>query len=139
MPNPIVLYDGVCGLCNQLVQFILRRDKNAVFRFASLQSAVAATVLTRHGANPTDLDTFYVVLSHDEAQETLISRSDAVVYVLKQVGGFWRLGAFISGAFPKFLRDAAYNLVARNRYRIFGHYDACPLPTEETSARFLDQ
>jgi predicted DCC family thiol-disulfide oxidoreductase YuxK len=139
MSNPIVLYDGVCGLCNRLVQFILRRDQSAVFRFASLQSAFAASLLTRQGANPTDLDTFYVVLNHDEAQERLISRSDAVVFVLRQIGGFWRPGAFIFGAFPRPLRDAAYNLVARNRYRIFGRFDTCPIPSKETASRFLDQ
>jgi len=65
MPPPILLYDGVCGLCNRLVQFILRRDRNAVFRFASLQSALAARILTRHGANPRDLDTVAVVVNHD--------------------------------------------------------------------------
>jgi predicted DCC family thiol-disulfide oxidoreductase YuxK len=138
MSNPILLYDGVCGLCNRLVQFILRRDHNAFFRFASLQSAFAANVLARHGANPTDLDTFYVVVNYHEPQETLISRSDADVYVLKQLGPAWRPAAFIFGAFPEFLRDAAYNVVVRNRYRIFGRYDTCPLPSEETRSRFLD-
>jgi predicted DCC family thiol-disulfide oxidoreductase YuxK len=139
MPNPIVLYDGVCGLCNRLVQFILHRDQTAVFRFASLQSAFATRVLTRHGANPTQLDTFYVVLNYDDAQETLVSRSAAALYVLKQLGGIWRIAAIAAGMLPRFLHDLAYTLVARNRYRIFGRYDTCPLPSEETRARFLDQ
>lgn len=139
MSNPIVLYDGVCGLCNRLVQFILRRDPNAVFRFASLQSAFAARVVTRHGASPTQLDTFYVVLNYNEAQETLICRSDAAIYVLKQLGGIWRVAAIVGGALPQFLRDVAYSIVARNRYRMFGRYDSCPLPSEETRARFVDQ
>jgi predicted DCC family thiol-disulfide oxidoreductase YuxK len=138
MSNPIVLYDGVCGLCNRLVQFILRRDHAAVFRFASLQSQFAARVLTRHGASPTDLDTFYIVLNYNDPQEALISRSDAVVYVLNQLGGIWRAGSLVFALFPKFLRDSAYGIVARNRYRIFGRYETCPLPTKETATRFLD-
>ena len=63
MSHPILLYDGVCGLCNRFVQFILRRDRDAVFRFAALQSAFAATILARHGANPSALDTVYVVVN----------------------------------------------------------------------------
>jgi predicted DCC family thiol-disulfide oxidoreductase YuxK len=143
MSNPIVLYDGVCGLCNRLVQFILRRDREAVFRFASLQGAFAAHLLTRHGASATDLDTFYVVVNYvvndNDPQEKLISRSDALIYVLKQLGGVWRAAAIVFGMWPRFVRDAAYNLVARNRYRIFGRYDTCPLPTKEVATRFLDQ
>jgi predicted DCC family thiol-disulfide oxidoreductase YuxK len=139
MADPILLYDGVCGLCNRLVQFVLKRDRKAIFRFASLQSAFAARVLTRHGANPTQLDTFYVILNYDEPQETLISRSDAAVYVLKRLGGIWRIAASIGGVLPQVLRDGVYSLVARNRYRIFGRYDSCPLPSAETRARFLDQ
>jgi predicted DCC family thiol-disulfide oxidoreductase YuxK len=139
MSNPIVLYDGVCGLCNRLVQFILHRDQKAVFRFAALQSAFAARVLARHGASPTDLDTFYVVLNYNDAHETLISRSDAAVYVLKQLGGIWRIVAIVGRVLPQFLRDGAYSRVARNRYRIFGRYDACPLPSEDTRSRFVDQ
>ena len=76
-PHPIVLYDGVCGLCNRFVQFILLRDRNAIFRFASLQSALAARILARHGANPTDLDTVYVVINHELPDECLLPRSDA--------------------------------------------------------------
>jgi len=65
MPHSILLYDGVCVLCNRLVQFILRRDREAIFRFAALQSPFAARILSRHGANPTDLDTVYLVLNHE--------------------------------------------------------------------------
>jgi predicted DCC family thiol-disulfide oxidoreductase YuxK len=138
MSNPILLYDGVCGLCNRLVQFVLRRDHDAVFRFASLQSALAAHILTRHGANPNDLDTFYVVVNYNEDGEALLSRSDAVIEVLKQLGGIWRVAAFALGIVPRFLRDWAYRVVARNRYRVFGRYDTCPLPSEATRSRFLD-
>jgi predicted DCC family thiol-disulfide oxidoreductase YuxK len=136
--HPILLYDGVCGFCNRLVQFILRHDSKAVFRFASLQSPLAVRILTRNGANPTDIDTFYLVLSYNEAGERLLPRSDAVIYVLGRLGGVWRGVAVIVGVLPRFLRDWVYNTIARNRYRIFGRYDTCPIPSEETRERFLD-
>jgi len=138
MPHPILLYDGVCGLCNRLVQFILRRDPNATFRFASLQSAFAALILTRHNASPTDLDTVYVVLNHELPDECLLSRSAAVLFVLKQLPGPWRPAAFLLRLLPKFLRDAAYNAVARHRYRIFGRSEVCTLPRDQDHSRFLD-
>jgi len=138
MAHPILLYDGVCGLCNRLVQFILRRDRDAVFRFASLQSALATSVLTRHGVKAADLDTVYVVLNYNELGETLLARSDAVVFVLKQLGSFWRACAFVFQLLPRPIRDWKYRIVARHRYRIFGRYYTCPLPTEKTRARFLD-
>jgi predicted DCC family thiol-disulfide oxidoreductase YuxK len=138
MSHPILLYDGVCGLCNRLVQFVLRHDNDAVFRFTALQSALSARILTRHGANPTDLDTFYVVLNHDQNSEQLLARSDAVVYVLKQLGGFWQIAAFLMGFLPRALRDWGYGIVARNRYRMFGRHDTCPVPSAETRARFID-
>jgi len=138
MSHPILLYDGVCGFCNGLVQFILRRDRDAVFRFASLQSAFAARALSRHGANPSDLDTVYVVVHHELPDEYLLSRSEAVLFVLKQLPGPWRALASLLQLLPKFLRDAAYNAIARNRYRIFGRFQVCPLPSERDRNRFLD-
>jgi predicted DCC family thiol-disulfide oxidoreductase YuxK len=138
MPHPILLYDGVCGLCNRLVQFTLRRDPNAIFRFASLQSAVAASILTRHGINPGDLDTVYVVINYELPDEYLLSRSDAVLFILKQLGGLSQPTAFLLQLLPKFLRNLAYKLVARHRYRIFGRSETCTLPSAQYRNRFLD-
>src|SRR5580700_7616175 len=138
MSHPILLYDGVCGLCNHFVQFILHRDRNAIFRFASLQSPVAARILTSHGVNPTALDTVYVVLNHDLPNESLLSRSDAAAFVLKQLGGLWRPAVSVLQLLPKFLRDAAYNAVARHRYSIFGRSEVCALPNDAARSRFLD-
>jgi predicted DCC family thiol-disulfide oxidoreductase YuxK len=135
----ILLYDGVCGLCNRFVQFILRHDRNAIFRFASLQNPFAARILARHGINPTDLDTFYVVLDYDLPNESLLSRSDAVAFVLKQLGGPWSPAAHLLQLLPKFLRDPAYNAVARHRHRIFGRLDVCTVPRDADHKRFLDQ
>jgi len=138
MSHPILLYDGVCRLCNRFVQFILRRDRGAVFRFASLQSAFAAAILARHGANPSNLDTVYVVVEHELPSEYLLCRSHAVIFVLKQLPGACQPLALLLRLVPKFLRDAAYNLVARNRYRIFGRSEVCALPSEQDRSRFLD-
>jgi predicted DCC family thiol-disulfide oxidoreductase YuxK len=136
---PILLYDGVCGLCNRLVQFVLRRDRDAIFRFAALQSVLAARILTRHSVSPTNLDTVYVVLNHELPNESLLSRSDAVIFVLKQLPGPWPQAAFLLQLLPMFLRDPAYNLIARHRYRIFGRSDVCTLPNSANRTRFLDQ
>jgi predicted DCC family thiol-disulfide oxidoreductase YuxK len=137
MPHPVLLYDGVCGLCNRLVQFILRRDRNAIFRFASLQSALAARILTRHGANPTHLDTVYVVVNPELPDEYLLSRSDAVLFVLKQLKVFRPLATSLQ-LFPKPLGNAAYNTIARRRYQIFGRSKTCILPRDQDRSRFLD-
>jgi predicted DCC family thiol-disulfide oxidoreductase YuxK len=159
--HPVLLYDGVCGLCNRMVQFVLRRDPAAVFRFAWLQSELATSILARHGANPRDLDTVYVVVNYEHPDERLLSRSDAVILVLRHLAAaelraagqpgaaiptqgtstvrisFWRLAGRVLQVVPRSLRDWGYGMVARNRYRIFGRYDTCPVPTEDTRSRFL--
>src|SRR5215471_7854322 len=87
--GPIVLYDGVCGLCNRAVQFLLKRDRHDRFRFASLQSDFAANLLRRHGIDPTNLDTVYAVVNHDEVNEQLLAKSDAFLLFGKVLGGIW--------------------------------------------------
>ena len=136
-PKPIVLYDGVCGLCNRLVQFLLKRDKHDRFRFASLQSELAHGVLIRHGHDPHNLDTVYVVQDYNQSSETLLARSDAILYMLGQLGGIWSL-ASIGGVLPRGFRDAIYKIVARNRYSVFGKHESCMLPEPKHRAKFLD-
>jgi predicted DCC family thiol-disulfide oxidoreductase YuxK len=136
--NPIILYDGVCGLCNRLVQFVLRHDSCDRFLFAALQSDFANRVLRQHGATPEDLDTVYVVLDHALPGERLASRSDAAVVVLNELGRGWGVLGRALRVFPGWLRNWAYNLVARNRYRIFGKHDSCPIPSENDRHKFLD-
>lgn len=141
--HPILLYDGVCGLCNRVVQFVLRRDRRGVFRFAALQSPLAARILARHGIDPGDLDTFYVVVeSHfndaGAQRDILFARSDAVLFILNELGGFWRLLESVFRIAPRGLREWGYRLVARHRYQMFGRYDSCPLPSAETRERFLE-
>jgi predicted DCC family thiol-disulfide oxidoreductase YuxK len=136
--HPILLYDGVCGLCNRLVQFVLRRDPEGVVRFAALQSELATRILTRHGADARDLDTVYVVVNYELSDENLLSLSDAVIFILQHLGAADLRGAGrVLQVVPRPLREWGYRLVARNRYRIFGRYDTCPMPTEEFRSRFL--
>jgi predicted DCC family thiol-disulfide oxidoreductase YuxK len=135
--NPIVFYDGVCGLCNHLVQFLLKRDKRDRFRFASLQSDFARKVLTRHGVDPHDLDTVYVVKNYDQSNESLLARSDAILHMLSQLGGIWTL-AGIGRVLPRVFRDAIYRIVAHHRYRVFGKHESCMVPEPQHRAKFLD-
>ena len=136
--NPIVLYDGVCGLCNRLIQFILKRDQYDRFRFASLQSGFANTLLQRHGKDARDLDTFYVAIDYGQPGERLLSRSDGILFVVAQLGGLWKF-AGIGRVVPKVLRDAFYGVVARHRYRVFGKYESCMLPDPTHKHKFLDE
>lgn len=136
--NPIILYDGVCGLCNRLVQFVLKRDQRDYFRFASLQSNMASTTLQRHDRDPHDLDTVYVVVDYGQPAERLLARSDAIMFLLNRLGGVWKL-ATLGKVLPRSLRDAMYELVATNRYRVFGKFESCMLPEPKHRAKFLDQ
>ena len=137
-PNPIILYDGVCGLCNRLVQFVLKHDSQDRFRFASLQTNFAAPVLRRQGAAPENLDTMYVVLDRALPGERLASRSEAAIVILRELGGGWGALGLALRALPEWSRNWGYNLVARNRYRIFGKHDSCPIPNEKDRRKFLD-
>ena len=135
-PNPIILYDGVCGLCNRFNQFALRRDKSGIFRFAALQSEFAQGLLKPHGANPEDLDTFYVALGKDTPQERLLVRSRAALYVLRTISGPWKL-LTVFGLLPTFILDFFYGAIARNRYSLFGRHDQCLLPDPNWKDRFI--
>ena len=136
--NPIILYDGVCGLCNSLVQFLLKHDKDGRLRFASLQSDFAEKVLRRHGFDPKDLDTLHVVENYEQPDERVLQRSDAVLRAGRELGGHWSVLATISKIVPRPLRDVAYRFVAQNRYRVFGKYETCMLPDPGQRSRFLD-
>lgn len=133
----IVLYDGVCGLCNRLNQFLLKRDTHDRFRFASLQSKFAEDLLKRHGADSRDLDTVYVALNYDQPNERLLARSDAILHLLTQLDGVWKFARF-GKILPRLLWDGIYQIVARNRYRVFGKHESCLLPEPKHREKFLD-
>jgi predicted DCC family thiol-disulfide oxidoreductase YuxK len=137
LSSPIVFYDGVCGLCNRLVQFLLKRDRHDRLRFASLQSEFAASLLMRHGLDSRDLDTVYLVLDYKQSSERVLARSDAILYLLRQLGGVWGI-AGLGRVLPKWVRDGIYKIIAGNRYRVFGRYDKCLLPEDKQRHKFLD-
>lgn len=133
----VLLYDGVCGLCNRTVRFTLRRDHGGLFRFAPLQGRFAREALARHGRNADDLDSVYVLVDFGRATERLLARADAILYVLGALGGIWRLSA-VGYLVPRAARDWAYDRIARRRYRWFGRYESCPLPAAAERKRFVD-
>ena len=137
--NPILLYDGVCGLCNRFVQFVLKHDREDRFRFAALQSGFAGAILKRHGVDAVGLDTVYLVRNYQRPSESVVNRSDAAAAVLSELGGFWSVLSRFMRILPRAIRDWGYNLVAGNRYRFFGKYDVCPLPDVKDRHKFLDQ
>jgi predicted DCC family thiol-disulfide oxidoreductase YuxK len=133
----LVLYDGVCGLCSRLLQFLVRHDRRRVFSFASLQSTVGRSIVARSGGNPAELTSFYVVADYRTAGSRVFTRSDAALFVAAALGWPWsaaRLIRFI----PHAVRDRAYDVVARSRYRVFGRYDRCLVPRPEFRNRFID-
>ena len=138
MNHLIVFYDGICGLCNRLVQFLLKRDTRDRLRFASLQSDFAFKVLSRHGIDPKDLDTVHVVENYEQANERVLNRSDAILRASRELGGVWAFAAMLGSVVPRPLGNVFYRFVATNRYRVFGKYETCMLPEPQQRAKFLD-
>ena len=130
--NYIILFDGVCNLCNSSVQFILKRDRKKLFHFGSLQGKAGQEYLRRFNL-PTDNFNSFMLVENGK----LYTRSTGALRMLKHLGGGWSLlYAFI--IIPRFIRDAVYNWIAKNRYKWFGKQEACWLPTPELKERFLD-
>lgn len=134
----ILFYDGVCGLCNRLVRFLLKRDIAGRLRYAPLQSGFAAGVLHRHGEDPAHRDTVFLLTGHGASSERLLSRSEAVLVALQLLGKGWRALAGVLRLAPRPWRDAVYDRVARVRYRIFGKADRCAMPSPQNADRFIE-
>lgn len=139
--SPVVLFDGVCNLCNAAVRFIIDRDPKGTMRFASLQSDVGQELVARHA---TQLDSASLPSPDNDAPPTLLlvedgriyARSTAALRIARRLNGLWPVfGAFL--AVPRSVRDPVYDFVANRRYRWFGRTDACRLPTKEEAGRFL--
>lgn len=129
----IIVFDGVCVLCNGWVRFLLARDPQARFRFAAMQSAAGRALLASRGLDPDDPASFLLIVGQEAYTDTA-----AIRRVLGQLGPGWRLLAALLGVLPQRPRDALYRLVARNRYRWFGRHDQCLLPSAEQRERFID-
>ena len=133
----LVLYDGVCGLCSSLLQFLLTHDERAVFAFASLQSATGRAMVEGLGGDPTELTSFFVLANYRTRHRRMFARSEAALFVARQLGWPWR-AAVIAGVLPSALLDRVYNAIARNRYRVFGRFDQCLAPRPEFRSRFVE-
>ena len=128
----LLLFDGVCNLCNGAVQFVIERDAGRKFMFASLQSATGQERLRHFGLSTQHFDSFVLIEG-----ERFYTESTAALRVARQMDGGWPLlYAFITVPAP--VRNAVYRFVARNRYRWFGRQDSCAMPTPELKARFLN-
>ncbi len=133
-----MFYDGVCGLCDRFLRFLLRRDRRRRILFAPLQGTLARAVLERRGFNPSDLDTMYAVADWQGPSERVLARSPAVLYTLGQLDGAWPVLAGMARLVPVAAADAVYRLVAKVRYRAFGRLESCPIPPPEWRDRFLE-
>jgi predicted DCC family thiol-disulfide oxidoreductase YuxK len=133
----LVLYDGVCGLCRRLLQFVLKHDRRAVFTFASLQSAVGRTIVERLGGVPDELASFHVLANYRGNKTQMFSRSSAALFVAGELGWPWKM-AGVMRVLPTSMLDHVYNVVARNRYRVFGRDEQCLAPRSEFRDRFVE-
>ena len=129
--SAIVLFDGVCNFCNGSVNFIIEHDKANYFKFAPLQSEIGQNLLEKHGIDKFETDS--VILIENEKAYT---HSTAALRGARKLDGFWK-NFYIFRFVPAFIRDFAYKLFAKYRYKLFGKQDACMMPTSEIRARFL--
>jgi len=129
--DPILLFDGVCNLCNGFVKGVIMRDTQAVIRYASLQSEVGQQLLDTVGLSDFSMDTVILIEG-----EKVFTKSDVSLRIFQHLGGAWSYLHYLS-IIPKFIRDSIYDLIAHNRYRWFGKQDTCMLPRPEWEDRFL--
>lgn len=140
IPQRLLLFDGVCNLCDRSVQFVIRHDRKGKFKFASLQSAYAEQILKKYpeitpfnktGNNP-DWGSIVFILNGKA-----YTRSAAVLKVMEELGFPWKIAA-VFYILPAGFRDALYNFIAKNRYQWYGKKDSCIIPTPELRDRFMD-
>ncbi|MFP5109903.1 thiol-disulfide oxidoreductase DCC family protein [Neobacillus sp. C211] len=131
MVDRIILFDGVCNLCNNSVKFIIKRDTSGYFKFASLQGETGQKLLKKHSLNY-DLNSFVLI-----EKEKVYIKSSAALRVCSKLGGAWRIFS-IFRFLPPLFRDFLYDIVAKNRYKWFGKEESCILPLPKWKQRFLD-
>lgn len=127
----IILFDGVCNFCNSTINFIIKKDKKKIFRFAALQSEAGKQLLKQYNLPTDKLDSF-VLLKNGKAYK----KTTAALHLYPQLGTAWKL-VNIFWVFPALIRDVAYNIIANNRYRWFGKKDHCMIPSAEVRSLFL--
>lgn len=130
---PVIVFDGVCLLCNRWVDFILRHDRANGFRLAAMQGHHGSRLLHAHGLSPDDPTSLLLVQDGEGYTDT-----DAIIRILHALGRQWKIAGAVLWLVPRFLRDSAYRWLAKNRYRLFGRRDLCRMPDPAHAARFLD-
>jgi predicted DCC family thiol-disulfide oxidoreductase YuxK len=129
----VVLFDGVCNLCNSAVLFIIKRDSKDQFRFLSLQDERAQQLMKAHQINQESLDSIVLYIPN----EKLLIKSQAILTITNEFKGFWKLLSIFKYIFPTSFNDIIYDWIAKNRYKWFGKKDSCLLPTQELTRKFL--
>ena len=132
----VILYDGVCGLCDRTVKFVLRHERDAKFLLAPRQGEYARALLLRHGRDPENMGSVILVRNPGTPDESLLEKSDASLGIAQTLGFPWNL-ALAARVIPRPIRNFAYGIVAKNRYRWFGKFDQCRIPIGDDRARFL--
>jgi predicted DCC family thiol-disulfide oxidoreductase YuxK len=128
----IILFDGVCNLCNSAVQFVIKHDKKDVFRFVALQSELGQEILAYIGIDSKNIDS--VILY--EPRVAYYYKSSAAIEIAGSLGGFWHFGT-VFRIFPAGMRNYLYDYIAKNRYKWYGKKESCMIPTPELKAKFL--
>lgn len=130
--NSVILFDGICNLCNSSINFVIDRDKNRHFRYGALQSDAGQILLQKHNLSTSDFDTIVLI-----ENDNVYHRSTAALRIAKKLNFPWPL-LYIFIIIPPFIRNAIYNLIAKNRYRWFGKQNDCRIPTPELKALFIE-
>ena len=132
-PNKkIILFDGVCNLCNSAVQFVIKHDNKDVFRFVALQSELGQQILKHIGVNPANIDSIVLY----EPGVAYYCKSSAAIEMARSLGGFWHFGT-VFRIIPTAIRNLLYDYVAKNRYKWYGKKESCMIPTPELKIKFL--
>lgn len=130
--NPVILFDGVCNLCNRSVQFIINRDPSGIFRFAPLQSETGKNLLSKFDLPNDKLDSIILVENNE-----YYLRSTAALKILRRLGTLWKI-VYVFMLVPRPVRDYIYDIVARNRYEWYGKRAECMIPSSDIESRFLE-
>jgi predicted DCC family thiol-disulfide oxidoreductase YuxK len=126
----IILFDGVCNLCNHTVTFLIKYDKNNILKFTASQTIAGANIIRQYSLFNEGKSVIFI------KDGIVFYKSDAVIEIAKQIQGWPHIFKYAC-LFPKFLRDGVYNLIAKNRYSLFGRKETCTVPSEENRKRFL--
>jgi predicted DCC family thiol-disulfide oxidoreductase YuxK len=133
-PNKkIILFDGVCNLCNSAVQFVIQHDGKDVFRFVALQSELGQQILKHIGVNPVNIDSIVLY----EPGVAYYYKSSAAIQIARSLGGFWHFGTVFK-VIPTGIRNLLYDYIAKNRYKWYGKKESCMIPTLELKIKFLE-